>query len=267
MRVAALQLDIAWEDPAANIARADALAARAVAVGARMAVLPEMFNTGFTMSAVRAAQHAERTRAAMAEIAVRHGLWVAGGYVDSPGPEEGSPAADSGRPRNACSIFAPTGDEVLRYHKIHPFSLAGEHEHYDGGTTLPTAEVEGLRVTPLVCYDLRFPEPFRIAAERTDLYLVIANWPDARRDAWRTLLRARAIENQAWLLGVNRVGEGDGLSYAGDSALIDPLGATVAECTGAEAVMAGDVDVARVTEVRERFGFLADRKPDVYAGL
>ena len=265
MRIAGLQLDIAWEDPAANLVRADAFTERAAAAGARLAVLPEMFNTGFTMDAPRAAAHAERTREGLAEIAVRHGLWLIGGYAE-PAPR-GSDEAPTGRPRNAASLFAPSGEEVLRYHKIHPFSLAGEHEHYDGGTVLPTAEVEGLRVTPLICYDLRFTEPFRAAAERTDLFIVIANWPDARRAAWRTLLRARAIENQAWLLGVNRVGEGDGLRYAGDSALIDPLGEVVAERAHAEAVMVGEVEAVRVVEVRARFSFLADRRPEVYGTL
>jgi predicted amidohydrolase len=265
MRIAALQLDIAWEDPATNLARADALASRAAAAGARLAVLPEMFNTGFTMDAERAAAHAKRTRDGLAAIAARHGLWLIGGYAEPGVP--GLDGAPDARPRNAASLFAPTGEETLRYHKIHPFSLAGEHEHYDGGTALFTAEVDGLRVTPLICYDLRFPEPFRAAAGRTDLFVVIANWPAARRNAWRTLLRARAIENQVWLLGVNRVGEGDGLSYAGDSALIDPLGETHAEVAHAETVLLGEVDAVTVTDARTRFSFLADRKPEVYAGL
>lgn len=259
MIVAGLQLDIAWEDPAENLRRADALAARAAAAGARLAVLPEMFNTGFSMAPERVAPHAQAARDGLAGMARRHGLWLVGGYAE--------PGAAGGRPRNACSIVAPDGAEALRYHKIHPFSLAGEHEHYDGGTTLPTVAIEGVRVTPLICYDLRFPEPFRAAAERTDLFVVIANWPEARRDAWRTLLRARAIENQAYALGVNRVGEGDGLAYAGDSALIGPLGSTVEEVGDEPGVLIGEVDASAVADARARFTFLADRRPGVYAAL
>ena len=120
------------------------------------------------------------------------------------------------------------GLEVLRYHKIHPFSYAGEHEHYAGGEALLSAEVEGVRVTPVICYDLRFPELFRAAADRTDLFVVIANWPEKRAHAWRTLLLARAIENLAFVLGVNRVGTGGGEPHSGDSALVDPYGRLVA---------------------------------------
>lgn len=257
MIVAALQIDTAWEDPPENLRRADELAERAAGAGARLVALPEMFATGFSMAADRVAAHADEIRDGLAEIAMRHGVWAIGGYA-----EPGEP-----RPRNACSLIDPTGVERLRYHKIHPFSLAGEHEHYTGGDALPTADVEGLRITPLICYDLRFPEPFRAAAERTDLFVVIANWPTARREAWRTLLRARAIENQAFALGVNRVGEGDGLVYSGDSALIDPYGETLADAAERPGILVGEASAEAVAEARARFGFLADRRAGVYEGL
>ena len=165
MIVAALQLDIVWESPDENFARAEALAEQAA--GARLLVLPEMFATGFSMDTAAIAPHAERIRAFMHDLAQRHNVWVMGGYAE--------PGAGGGRPRNTCSLYDPQGNERLRYHKIHPFSLAGEHEHYDGGSALFTVEVEGVRVTPLICYDLRFPEPFRAAAPGTDLFCVIAN--------------------------------------------------------------------------------------------
>lgn len=264
-RVAGLQLDLAWEDAATNLARAEAAVAGAAAAGARLAVLPEMFSTGFTMNAAAAAAEETRTREGLAAIARAHGLWLAAGYVGS-GPDEGA-TGDGGRPYNRCGIFDPQGEERLVYRKIHPFSLAREPEHYAAGAALPSLELEGLRVTVLICYDLRFPEPFRAAAERTDLFLVPANWPEARRAAWRTLLRARAIENQAFVLGVNRVGEGDGLRYAGDSALLDPFGRARAEASVAETMVLGEVDAAEVAEARRRYSFLADRRPEVYEGL
>jgi len=127
-----------------------------------------------------------------------------------------------------------------------------------------TADVEGVSVTPLVCYDLRFPEPFRLAAKETDLFAVVANWPAKRREHWRTLLRARAIENQAYVLGVNRVGEGNGLVYAGDSAALSPLGETLAEASGSEAVLLVDVDPAAVREARATFPVLSDIRPSAY---
>ena len=127
-----------------------------------------------------------------------------------------------------------------------------------------TIEIEGLRVTPLICYDLRFPELFRTAALRTDLFVVIANWPERRAHAWRTLLAARAIDCQAYVLGVNRVGEGDGHPYRGDSTLLDPWGAVVDTLPKDQGVVSGDVDAAVVAKARERFSFLSDRRPEVY---
>jgi predicted amidohydrolase len=161
--------------------------------------------------------------------------------------------------------------ERARYHKLHPFSLANEHAHFDAGEALHTVTIDAargpVRVTPLICYDLRFPEPFRVAAAQTDLFVVIANWPEARREAWRALLRARAIENQCYVLGVNRVGAGNGLSYSGDSALLSPFGEVISEAAGTEALIRGEVDAEAVREARARFGFLADRRPELYRAL
>jgi predicted amidohydrolase len=160
-------------------------------------------------------------------------------------------------------LAAPDGS-VLRYAKIHPFTFGGEHRVYTGGDRIVTARVGELSVTPFVCYDLRFPEPFRLAAPETDLFAVVANWPDARREAWRTLLRARAIENLCFVAGVNRAGDGGGLRYAGDSALISPWGEVLAEAGPGEAVLVADADPAAVRDARAKFPALADRRPEAY---
>lgn len=257
LRVAGLQLDPVWEDPVASFGRAERLLAAAAAQGAALAVLPEMFATGFSMRAAELLGHAAAIRRFLSQAARHHGLWICAGLV----------MAGRDRPRNAALVVDPDGQERLRYDKIHPFSLAGEPDHYESGGQLATVMIEGLRLTPLICYDLRFPEPFRARSAQTDGYLVIASWPAARREHWRALLRARAIENQAYVLGVNRVGEGDGLIYAGDTMLVDPLGEVVAAAAGQESVVAGLLDAGRVAELRERFGFLADRRPDLYARL
>ncbi|MCB0215084.1 MAG: carbon-nitrogen family hydrolase [Caldilineae bacterium] len=262
LHVAGLQTDIAWEAPELNFSRATALAERAAAAGAQLLVLPEMFATGFSMATPVVTPFAEATREFLGALAVRLGCWVLAGY-----PEPGDGVATDSRARNAASVFDPRGVEQLRYHKVHPFSLAGEDRVYAGGDRIDSITIEGLRVTPLICYDLRFGEIFRARAETTDLFVVIANWPEARREHWRILLRARAIENQAWLLGVNRVGEGDGLRYAGDTMLVDPLGDVQASAAGQSALICARVDPSRVAEVRARFGFLADRRPSVYRSL
>lgn len=254
MKIALLQSDIAWEDVAENHRRAARLLSEAAAGGARLAILPEMFSTGFSMDAARIAQPpGGPSESFLREQAKSLNLWILASI-----PEAGEPS-----PRNMALLVSPDG-KVTRYAKIHPFSFAGEHEHFTAGDRVVTADVDGLRVTPLVCYDLRFPEPFRTAAADTDLYAVVANWPDERREHWRLLLRARAVENQAYVAGVNRVGWGGRLRYAGDSAAIGPLGETLAEAGEDECLLFLDVDPARVAEVRARFPFLNDRRPQAY---
>ena len=257
MRVAGIQFDLAWEQPEENFRRATPLLEQAAAAGATLALLPEMFATGFSMDAAKCAGGSEATRAFLRDSARRLRLHVAGGHA-----EPGSP-----RPRNALSLFAPDGSEPLHYQKIHPFALAGEERAYCGGDALPTATIEGVRVTAVICYDLRFPELFRATAARTDLFLVPANWPERRRHAWRTLLAARAIESQCFVLGVNRIGDAAGEPHSGDSVLLDPFGEARAAASHAAAVVDGDVDPAEVARVRARFPFLADRRPDLYSRL
>lgn len=258
MRIAGVQLEIAWEDPATNLARVAGLVAASAEGGARLVALPEMFATGFSMAAAEMAAHADRIRDSLADLAHRHRVWILGGYAE-PGPE---------RPYNACSLVAPDGVEVIHYRKIHPFSLASEQEHYGAGEEMMTAEVDGVRVTPVICYDLRFPEIFRAAAADTDLFAVLANWPERRSPAWRTLLAARAIDCQCWLMGVNRVGDdGTGVPHRGDTSILDPMGELVATLAWTEGVVTGDVNAARVAELRQQLPFLADRRPEVYRAL
>jgi predicted amidohydrolase len=124
-----------------------------------------------------------------------------------------------------------------------------------------TVTIDGLRLSLFVCYDLRFANAFWDMAHDTDAYLVVANWPESRRSHWSALLRARAIENQAYVVGVNRVGEGGDLTYSGDTVIVDPSGEVVAAGTDhAECVVIADVDPARVAEVRDAFRFLPDRR-------
>jgi len=255
--VAGLQLDIVWETPAENFCRAETLAAQAAGEHARLVVLPEMFATGFSMRAEVTVSFAVEVRGFLADLAARHQVWVIGGFA-----EHGDQ-----RPANACGVFDPAGKEVLHYRKIHPFSAAGELKHYEAGKDIGTVEIDGVRVTPLICYDLRFPELFRLTAATTDLFVVIANWPTRRAYAWRTLLAARAIEDQAWVLGVNRVGDATGYPHRGDTSLVDPWGKVVATLAEAPGVVTGEVDAEIVREAREGFRFLDDRRPEVYRRL
>jgi len=251
MRIAAIQHDVVWEDAVSTTSQLVQPIAAAASGGARLIVLTEMFATGFTSEPERLAEPATGGVASrfLSEQAERHGVWVAGSIAVS----------DGDRFVNRFTLAGPSG-ERFTYDKIHPFSYAGEHEHYAAGTEIVTFDVEGVRVTPFVCYDLRFADEFWSAAEATDLYVVPANWPESRRHHWKSLLTARAIENQAYVIGVNRVGSGGGLDYSGDSMIIDPAGETLASAAQSEAVLLVDIDAARVAETRARFPFLPDRR-------
>lgn len=257
MKVAAVQHDIVWEDPDANFRRLAPLVADAAAEGARLVVLTEMYSTGFSSDTARIAEpEGGPSTRFLADQAVGQGVWVCGSL-----PER---AAGADRPTN-CLVLAGPGGELHRYAKVHPFSYAREHERFAPGDRLVTVEVEGVRVSLFVCYDLRFADEFWSLAHGTDCYLVVANWPAPRRDHWRTLLRARAIENQAYVVGVNRAGSGGGLDYAGDSAVIGPFGEELAVATddgpvGAEQTLYADVDPAHVGAIRARYPFLPDRR-------
>jgi predicted amidohydrolase len=252
LRVAGLQVDIAWEDPPASFARIRPWIAAAAAAGARLVVLPEMFACGFSMRTDRLAEpEGGPSTRFLAEEAGRHGIHICGSL---PERREG---AD--RPANTLVLAAPDGS-LRRYRKLHPFRFAREHEHYEAGAELACFEVEGVRLTPFICYDLRFANAFWEAAPRTDAYVVIANWPEGRREHWRALLRARAIENQAYMVGVNRVGQGGSLAYAGDSAIIDPEGQVLQEASRQEALLLADLDPGRVAGWRAQFPALLDRR-------
>ncbi len=252
MRIAALQSDIAWEDREANFERLRPWIAAAAGAGARLRVLPEMFSYGFSMATGRISESlgGPSTRF-LVDQAERHDLWLAGSLPELPEGAE--------RPFNTLVAASPDG-QVHRYRKIHPFSYAGEDEHYRAGDEFVSVSIEGVRFTLFVCYDLRFADEFWATAENTDAYLVVANWPEARRHHWVSLLQARAIENQAYVVGVNRVGTGGRLRYRGDSRIVDPMGEVLAAAAEQETLLLADVDAAVVDKTRRELPFMDDRR-------
>jgi predicted amidohydrolase len=251
MRVAGIQHDIAFEDAQTTHKHVAPFIAQAADAGARLIVLTEMFATGFTMLPERIAEdEGGPSEQFLLEQAQAHNAYLIASVAQR--------GAD-GKFRNNAIVAAPDGT-ARRYAKIHPFSFAGEHEHYAAGTDFLSVDIDGLRTSVFVCYDLRFADEFWARAHDTDLYVVPANWPEPRREHWRALLRARAIENQAYVIGVNRVGTVKDLPHTGDSAIIDPLGRTLAEASITETVLLADIDAATVADVRARFPFLQDRR-------
>jgi predicted amidohydrolase len=259
IEVAALQCDIAWEDRKANLERLVEQVAAAADLGARLALLPEMFATGFSMSTDVVAEGPDaRTATFLREQAATRGIWVGGSFACR---VPGTP-----RPFNRFLLAGPDGVEV-HYDKVHPFSYGGEDEYYSAGSERITVDIDGVRVTPFVCYDLRFSDWFWESAAVTDCYVVVANWPAARRAHWRALLVARAIENQAFVVGVNRVGHGGGLDYDGGSIVVEPFGEIRAEAGSEEQLLLAGIDADLVSSVRERYPFLADRTPPPVSSL
>ena len=251
-RIAAVQHDIVWEDREANFARLAPVIAGAVGLGAGIVLLPETFSTGFSMTPGIGEPEDGPSAQFLRAQAAEHGVWVGGSCPEI--------APDGPLPYNSFVLAGPDGT-AHRYRKLHPFTHAGEHERFRAGDGPLTVRIDGLRVTPFVCYDLRFADVFWRAAPDTDVYLVPANWPSPRREHWRTLLRARAIENQAYVVGVNRVGTaGDGTEHVGDSRIVSPTGELLATAAGVETVLVADVDAAEVAATRDRFRFLADRR-------
>ena len=251
MLIAGLQVDLVWEDREANYARLQPRIAAAASCGARLVVLPEMFPCGFSMDVDRIAEPFDGPSVQfLAATARQHGIWIAGSLPERVGDD---------MPSNTLVLASPTG-ALQRYRKLHPFTFAREHHHYRAGTERVTTTIEGLRCTWFICYDLRFADEFWATTDDTDCYVVVANWTQKRRHHWSTLLAARAIENQAYVVGINRVGRGGGLEYTGDSAILDPWGTPLARASGAETMLLADVTPEVVADARRVFPVLNDRR-------
>jgi predicted amidohydrolase len=262
MRIAVVQHDIVWCEREVNFDRLSERIAEAAANDADVVVLSETFSTGFAVTDERFAEPENGPSSQfLRTMAVDHGLWVGGSCPEVPAQDAVGDGVVDGRPANTF-VLAGADGTVHRYRKIHPFTFGGEDRHVRPGDELVTVNIDGLRVSMFVCYDLRFSNEFWNVAHETDMYLIPANWPAARREHWMTLLRARAIENQAYVVGCNRVGEGGGLVYSGDSCVIGPFGEELAVAGDGETILYADVSAANVVEVRDRFRFLQDRRPD-----
>ncbi|MCU0407224.1 MAG: hypothetical protein MUE64_09745, partial [Ignavibacteriaceae bacterium] len=162
---------------------------------------------------------------------------------------------------NTLIHIKPDGNLLKLYRKIHPFSYSGENENYNAGTKPVYTKIRSWKIGLTICYDLRFPELYRkYGKKRTQLIVNIANWPDTRIEHWRALLKARAIENQCYVAGVNRVGKDPKLNYVGFSSLFDPMGKELAAVENEETVILIELDKHYVNEVRGRFPFLDDLK-------
>ncbi len=261
MKVTCVQFDIAWQDEQANFATVRQLLAGADAPEAGgLIVLPEMFSTGFSVDIRAVAQdRSAPAESFLAELAGQFGCYALGGVVNTD--------AD-GRGLNEAVLVDPQGQAVMRYTKMHPFSYAGESQYFTPGDGPSMVELSDVRLSAFVCYDLRFPEVFRsVSLAGAEALVVIANWPADRAEHWRALLTARAIENQAWVIGVNRVGSDPNVQYAGGSIVVDPRGRAITSAGADEQVISAQLDVGDLRRYRREFPALADARRGWVRGL
>lgn len=250
--ISLLQSDLAWEDPGKNrdifLQKIQQLPKETALV-----ILPEMFTTGFTMSPATLAEGMDgETMRWLHSVAAQNKVAIAGSIA----------VRDKDKYHNRLIFMLPNG-RFGSYDKRHLFAFAGEDNNYAGGDKRLIASLNGWRINLQVCYDLRFPVWTRQRssgdAPEFDLLVYVANWPASRSYAWKTLLAARAIENQCYVIGVNRVGEdGKGISHSGDSMVIDPLGEILHDCKGSEDAFTITLEKEKLHAVWEKFPFWKD---------
>lgn len=274
MKTAICQLEIIWEDKAANLKKAAAFLESAAAQGAELILFPEMSLTGFSMHTERTAEQPDETGFGesvrqMSELARRAHIAAGLGWVKSVVQSDNlteTSIEKSGiqKAENHYTIIGPDGMVLADYTKMHPFGFAGEDLYFSSGTSLEIFEAAGRRCSCFICYDLRFPEIFQAVSAEAEIIFVPANWPARRREHWNSLLKARAIENQVYMLGINCVGEQEGQRYCGDSQIIAPTGEVIAFLSEQEGLLLCEIpdDVAGI---RADFPVRRDRKPDLYA--
>jgi omega-amidase len=251
LNIHALQLDSVWEDKASNFTKVQALLASAPPCKGSLIVVPEMFATGFSCDVTKTLEPVGgETEQFLRELAARHDCSVMAGVVTQ---------GKDGRGRNQSLVIAPDGRELARYTKVQPFSLGGEAEVHERGSAPVLFKWAGLKIAPLICYDLRFPELAREAVKLgAEVLVYIAAWPVKRFQHWMTLLQARAIENQAYVVGVNRTGADPQFSYNGRSLVVDPQGVIIADAGEREHVLRTEIDSQVVREWRAQFPALRD---------
>ena len=260
LTIALAQMYITPGRPDLNEAEARRLAARAAAAGAGLLLLPELWPTGYDL--VHAAAYSAPLDgghfALMADIARAHHFHVLGTAL------EANPA---GRPYNTAALYTPGGHRAASYRKVHLFAPLGEVEHLSPGDALPVFDLPWGRTALAICYDLRFPEMWRRYMQAgAQLILIPAEWPIPRVEHWRLLLRARAVENQLFVVGCNRAGGGSDSQhpFGGHSAAVDPWGKVLVEGDLEPGLFLATLDLEEVDRCRRLFPWLDDRRPDVY---
>ncbi len=252
MNIALVQSRIFWEDRERNLAKAEEYIS--CNPGTELFLFPEMSFTGFSMNTSKTAERDRETVNAVRKIAVQYGVSAGFGWVRQNGE----------KCENVYTILDHKGQIISEYVKIHPFSFAGEDKLFSGGTNLSVYRIGNIPFTTFICYDLRFPELFRQVCKEVHAIIIPANWPAKRAEHWKTLLRARAIENQVYIFAVNCAGEMNSVYYSGDSCIIDPNGDILMSLSGKEGILKFDF-MDNTDRYRNVFPVLDDIRSDIFS--
>ncbi len=250
MIVGLVQYNPVWENKTANKEQVTSLLLNSEAEKIDLLILPEMSFTGFSMKPEKLAEDINGdTFNYLGELAGKFNMNILAGIIEKEGEDY----------FNSLIHVSPLGALKAKYRKIHPFSFSTEDKHYKRGEKTVTTQVGNMKIGLTICYDLRFPELYRLyAKERVDLIVNTANWPVTRIEHWRALLKARAIENQCFIAGVNRVGSDPKLSYNGYSGMYDPMGREIVSVANEAGIITTDISRDKVEEVRQNLPFLND---------
>lgn len=254
MKVALAQTNIIWEDKPANEAYAFECIDQAAKLRAQAVFFPEMSLTGFSMNTNITSEKDQCTLEKFRRIAAREDIAIGIGWT-----KQGGTLAE-----NHYSVIGKNGYVLSDYIKIHPFSYAKENEFFLPGNQITYFELGNYTWSSFICYDLRFPELFQIAAQTADVILIAANWPQTRKEHWKCLLRARAIEAQCYIIAVNCVGKIHDIEYSGNSCGISPNGDILDELENEQGLLTIDLK-EDVKVFRKNFPVRQDRKWDFYA--
>ncbi len=258
MKVALGQLNMVWEDKNASLKKAINMIKEAASANADIILFPEMSLTGFSMALDKIGENISDSWSikTMKDLAVQNNIAIGFGWAMLPEHE-------NTKGSNMFTVIGKDGNIITEYKKIHPFTLGGESDVYNDGNIIVTAPFMEHIISLFICYDLRFPELFQIASEKADVIFIIANWPAVRSAHWTTLLRARAIETQSYVIGVNCYGFYDNTEYSGDSMAVDSIGNILGQISGREGVLICDID-NRAWSLRNKFNSKKDRKINFY---
>ncbi|HWO78364.1 MAG TPA: carbon-nitrogen family hydrolase [Bacillus sp. (in: firmicutes)] len=258
MKIGCIQMDIAYGKPEINFSRVEQWVSKGAKDGHEVLLLPELWNTGYDLTRLDeiADQEAQKSIEFLKGLAMKWNVHLVAGSVANQ-TEDGV--------KNTLLVINKSGELIKRYSKLHLFKLMDEHLHLTAGREDGHFEIEGLPAAGFICYDIRFPEWIRKhVVEGAHVLFVVAEWPLPRIQHWKNLLVARAIENQAFVVACNRVGEDPANTFGGHSLIIDPWGEILSEGGTDEEIVSADVDFSVIEDIRKRIPIFEDRRPDFY---